>query len=651
MPSSRTLGASVVVAIVAIAACESLKLGETAQESVVITTDLGSNDFGSVTIGTMSPPATVTLAPAGTTSSTDQVTSVMSSSAEFVVSFPQGPPPQSIVQDCGSGSGSGSGTGLNLGSGGCTSNTWSFQVTFAPTGTPGSRSATIHIVVDGVDQPITMTGTAVSAQYLIDASPSPLPFGYVKVGATSSDGTIVVSNKGAQDLSISDVALDDAGGVFAYSPNNSGNTGAHTLAAGTSETYAFNCSPPAITSYTGHFAITSNATNAPTLTVDLDCTGTDSNLSTDPNPAVFPPMRVGDAPATLTISVTNSSATQASIMQPSLSTDTTTDLTIMSGQTGLLGNIGDKKIVLRYAPTKAVSANGYLGTLIVNYDSGKQYLAAVFGEADATAMAVSAASIDFGPLCVGQQATQSVTAYASDIGAFQITSVTSPAAPFTTNVPESLPYGVQGSHQGSDFTFDVSITPPAAMTYASTTGLMTDIPGNASFPISLHAQGLPAGVSPTPAMVDFPPTPVDTTSSGQTVVLTNCAASAIDVQSATIIGPDAGEFAIALPTNPAKTLQMHDSEMFALVMSPHSAGVKNATLVVTYDSGSISVPLDGNAGVATGGGKDRETYYACSTGRPGAWWPIALALATLLKKRRRRRMSLPGHDVQLAPRR
>ncbi len=633
---SRALGASVVVGVAVFAACSSLKLGETEQESVVITTSLGSaEDFGSVQLNTSSTPADVTISPAGTMTVSDTIDSVTSSSAEFVVSFPQSMPPAVVDQSCSSGSGSGTASGSVTT--GCTSSNWGFQVTFSPTGTAGTRSATIHISVDGVDQPITMTGTAVAPQYLIGASPNPLPFGYVKVGATSTDGTITVSNMGSQALSISSVTLTDAGGVFAYSPTNTGNTGAHTLDVGLSESYALTCTPGATTTYSGSLTIASNATNSSTLSVSLTCTGTDSTLSTSPNPAKFPVMRVGDPAQMLAIAVTNSSATAANLMTPTLSTDTTPDLTIASADTGLISDAGPSKhIVLKYAPTTPVGTNGYLGTLIVNYDSGKQYLATVFGEADATAMAVSTGSIDFGPLCVGQQATQHVTAYASDVGAFHVTDVSTPAAPFTRTMPsgETLPYAVQGNHQGTDFAFDVAITAPAAMAYASSLTITTDIPGKPTFPISLMAQGLPAGISPTPAQLDFPPTPVNTTSSGQTVVLSNCGSAAIDVQSATIIGPDASEFAIALPTDPTKTLQMHESEMFALVMSPHSPGVKNATLVITYDSGSTSVPLDGNAGVGGGSGKNRETYYACSAGRPGGWWPIALALLALRRRRR-----------------
>ncbi|MGE5181787.1 MAG: choice-of-anchor D domain-containing protein [Acidobacteriota bacterium] len=632
----RAVGASVVVGVAVFAACSSLKLGETEQESVVITTSLGSNnDFGSVQINSSSAPADVTISPAGTLTVSDTIDSVTSSSSEFVVSFPQGPPPAVVDQSCSSGSGTGTASGSATS--GCTSSNWGFQVTFSPTGTAGTRSATIHISVDGVDQPITMTGTAVAPQYLIDASPNPLPFGYVKVATTSTDGTITVSNKGSQPLSISSVTLSDAGGVFAYAPTNTGSTGPHTLDAGFSESYTLTCTPGTTTAYTGKLTIASNATNSPTLTVNMTCTGTDSTLSTSPNPAKFPVMRVGDPAKTLSIAVTNSSATAANLMTPTLSADATPDLTIMSADTGLISNAGPPKhIVLRYAPTTPVGTNGYLGTLIVNYDSGKQYLATVFGEADPTAIAVSAGSIDFGPLCVGQQATQHVTAYASDVGAFQVTDVSMPQMPFTRTMAagETLPYSVAGNHQGTDFAFDVAITAPAAMAYAGSLTITTDIPGKPMFPISLMAQGLPAGVSPTPAALDFPPTPVDTTSSGQTVVLSNCGSGPIDVQAATIIGPDASEFAIALPTDPTKTLQIHDSEMFALVMSPHSPGVKNATLVITYDSGSTSVPLDGNAGIDTGAGKDRETYYACSTGRPGAWWPIALALLALRRRRR-----------------
>src|SRR5207248_10781574 len=127
-----------------------------------------------------------------------------------------------------------------------------------------------------------------------------------------------------------------------------------------------------------------------------------------------------------------------------------------------------------------------------------------------------------------------------------------------------------------EFTFDVTAQPTgsATATYNDTITLITDIPNEGSAAISLSAKGLPGGISPSQPSLDFPATNVEATSSGQNVTLTNCGTSAINVQSATITGTDSGDFAVVLPSDPTKTLQLQDAETFTLVMSPHSKGIK-----------------------------------------------------------------------------
>src|SRR5690606_4878335 len=110
-----------------------------------------------------------------------------------------------------------------------------------------------------------------------------------------------------------------------------------------------------------------------------------------------------------------------------------------------------------------------------------------------------------------------------------------------------------------------------------------------------------------------------TTTSIQEVQLTNCGTSDLSFESAQITGMNASEFTL-IGTNPARTLAPTESETFMVVMQPESPGVKVGQLVLRHSDGTTTADLDG-----TGEGqidiKDRETYYACSTGRGTAAWP------------------------------
>ena len=51
---------------------------------------------------------------------------------------------------------------------------------------------------------------------------------------------------------------------------------------------------------------------------------------------------------------------------------------------------------------------------------------------------------------------------------------------------------------------------------------------------------------------------------------------------------------------------------------------------------SASIPLQGEGLGDLGEVSHRGSYYACSIGRPAAWWPLAVALILVLRRRRRR---------------
>jgi hypothetical protein len=526
---------------------------------------------------------------------------------------------------------------------GCNSTPWDFGVSFSPMGAPGPRSCTLHISINGIDNPFQLVGNAVGSN-LISVTPQPnLAMGYVHVLSSTTDA-ITVANEGTGTLMIGSVTFSTS------TPANlmltSGMTGAHALAVNGSENYNITCAPTTNNqTYTGSFTVNSDASNMPMATVMVSCTGTDSQLSAAPTS--FPARRIGDPPVTLTVAVSDANALGDTVTSYAFSADTNPDLTIpMPSGAGITGAVSPSTtlhVMLRYTPT--TPANGYLGTLIVNYtDSGAtahQYQATISGEADQTAFAMTESAIDFGPVCIGENPVHHLQLYAAQPGAFTVSTsgITPPSMPFSVTSTPGLPFTAMGDHKNW-LTLDVSVMPTMPVESSSMISIHTDIPaipGNQTdAEISLHVLGLPMDVAATPQKLEFPTTVVNDTSGGEVVQLTNCGMTAIQVQTATIATGDTTEFKVVLPTDPAMMLQMHDVEPFTLVMNPHTPGPKSATLVITYATGQQMVDLEGAADAGdTGSTKERETYYACGTGRPVSAWPIALALGWLVRRRRR----------------
>jgi hypothetical protein len=125
---------------------------------------------------------------------------------------------------------------------------------------------------------------------------------------------------------------------------------------------------------------------------------------------------------------------------------------------------------------------------------------------------------------------------------------------------------------------------------------------------------------------------VDVTTPAKPVELTNCTAPAITITEAHLEGPDAREFAIVAQPAASSTVDSKQGVEYLLVMSSRSVGPKSATLVITADGGPYHVDIRGTA-VGADTGTRRETYYACSSGRPVDLWFIAVPLVLIRRRR------------------
>jgi MYXO-CTERM domain-containing protein len=215
-------------------------------------------------------------------------------------------------------------------------------------------------------------------------------------------------------------------------------------------------------------------------------------------------------------------------------------------------------------------------------------------------------------------------------------------APFTVT-PPTLPASLKGD-AGNNAQFTVTATPTDTGEVTQSITLMTDIPGGAPHVVTVDVTGLTAGVSATPDLLDFGSNPIDTTTVGQQVQLSNCSTDPITASNPTITGVDAAEFAV-VASPPSPGIAPTALASWLIVFSGHTAGIKNATFSIDYDGGTASVPLTaevlsstpgGGSGSDGGGDTGKDTYYACSAGGgPLGLAPLLLVMFFAVRTRRR----------------
>jgi hypothetical protein len=475
---------------------------------------------------------------------------------------------------------------------------------------------------------LTLSGTGTVPPKDIDVQPTGVNFGDVRIATASTPVSVTARNAGGSTMTVFSASVSSGYMI------TSGTTGQYALGAGATMPYSITCNPTVVGAQNGSFVVQSDDPLTPTVTVGLQCKGIDSAVALSPSPTTLATTRVGE-PVQATVQIANSGA--ASMVLDSVSV-TGTDLVLMSAPAnGMYGTGAVGNAVVRFG---AAEKGTQSGTLTVTYDGGKTRTSTISARALATSMAMTPdGDVDFGPVCAGQTGSQTFTILANEEASFQITQLGGAVPPFTVTAP-TLPATVAGSG-ATMVQFTVNAAPTTDGTQVSELNLVTNIPGSAPRTINLSVDALPAGVSPSPALLDFGSTPAMSTTIGQSVHLSNCDDAPAAFSNARIEGADAGEFAI-VSTPDIATIAPNGKASWLIVLSTKSVGLKHAEFVVDYDGGTARTALDGeglgdDVIAEPGGPVDEISYYSCSAGySTSRGWPLVLVLGIVLRRRRRR---------------
>lgn len=341
------------------------------------------------------------------------------------------------------------------------------------------------------------TGTA-------SVSPKSLSFGNVAAGTASPSKAVTLTNSGSGALSISSIA---ASGDFTQTNNCS-----NSLAKSSSCTVNVTFNPSIAGAITGALTFTDSATTSPQL-VKLTGTGL-VPLTFSPTSLTLPSTAVGQTSAA-TITVTNKQSTTIS-----LSPATTADYSITGGTCGAsLAAAANCTITVTFAPQYKGSVKGALA--ITTSGAFSPQIVGLTGTATggpAVPLTLSPASLTFTSTGVGATAGP------------KIVSVTNKSTgPITINsISASANYAAVGSGtspcggalaKAAKCTLSVTFTPSNTGSIKGAVAIATSGAGSPQI-VGLSGTGaIPVAMSPT--SLTFAAQVVGTTSTPQSVTLTN----------------------------------------------------------------------------------------------------------------------------------
>jgi hypothetical protein len=403
------------------------------------------------------------------------------------------------------------------------------NVTFTPTAT-GSRSGSLTLTdnASGSPQIVSLSGTGTAPA--VGLSPTSVSFSNQLVGTTSTPSAVTVTNNGAASLSFTSIAVT---GDFAVAAT--GTTCSTTTPVAASGNCVINVTftPTATGSRSGSLTLTDNASGSP-QTVSLSGTGTAPAVSLSPTSVTFSNQPVGTTSAASAVTVTNNGTASLSFTSIAATGDfaVAASGTTCSTSTPVAAS-GSCVINVTFTPTATGGRSGSL-TLTDNA-SGSPQVVSLSGTGTAPAVSLSTTSVSFSNQPVGTtSALSAVTVTNSGTASLNFTSIaaTGDFAVAASGTTCSTSASVAAS---SNCVVNLTFTPSATGSRSGSLTL-TDNASGSPQTVSLSGTGTGPGVSLSPSSLSFPAQSVATSSTLQTVTLTNTGSTSLTISGITANG-------------------------------------------------------------------------------------------------------------------
>lgn len=447
------------------------------------------------------------------------------------------------------------------------------QVVFTPSAS-GARSATLTVIdnASAGNQTVALSGNGTGAPVIV-ITPAPAPFGNQLVGTSSAPQVFTATNTGTTDLIISSLWFSGSAD-FAQT-----NTCGSPVAPGASCSISVTLTPSSSGSKAASLNVTNNSAVA-VVVLSLTGTGIAPNASLSPTSLAFGDQLVGSASTSRVAVLTNNGTAALTISGIAVSGVNAADYTQNNSCGTSLAAGASCSITVTFTPAATGSRSASV-VVTDNAGSGSQSVA-LSGNGALPSANLSTSALTFADQLVGSTSgSQTVTLTNSSNVPLTVSSISMTGA----DAAQYVQTNTCGSSvaAGASCTITVSFAPTSTGTKSASVSI-SDNAASGTQTVTLSGQGAVPSASLSPASLTYPSQAVGTTSTVQTITLSNASTVPLSITSIAISGSNAGEFAQS--NTCGNSVPANGSCVFSISFTPSGSGSRTATLSVTDNAAS-----------------------------------------------------------------
>ena len=447
---------------------------------------------------------------------------------------------------------------------------------------PVTAAALQNTVGGNYDAFVTKIGTA--AAPAVSIAPSLIQFSIRPVGSVSPPNTSLLRNMGSAPLTVSNITVTGD-----FSVDN--NCGASVAAASTC-TFTVSFTPTQPGPRFGSIMVEDDGAGSPHF---INLVGSGATAIADLTPAnlTFPSLQINQTSPAQTATLTNNG--NATLVINSIAA--TGDYAQTNTCPGSLGIGSSCQFQITFTPTAGGARNGLLS--ITDNAPGSPHTVALSGSGYVTTATVTPPSLTYGNQTVGTtSAAQSVVVTNTGANPIAVSAVT-PTGDFAeTDNCTAAPVPVEGS-----CTINVTFSPTAGASRIGTLTISDNAQGNPHI-VTLSGTGMAATAQLSASSLNFVALTVGTSSSAQTITVTNSGNGALTVASVQATGD------FAQTNNCTSVAPSGGTCAIQVTFTPTSSGTRTGTItladtaanspqVITLAGSGIDFGMPSSGGTST----------------------------------------------------